>query len=89
MDSCNVRGTQSVSKKSCLGSGCQTTSEEHYWNRMVFRTKPNELGEVVRNIARLVTQGYNQQYGIDYTETFDLVARLEAISRRDSTCMWY
>jgi len=56
---------------------------------MVFRTKPNELGEVVRNIARLVTQGYNQQYGIDYTETFDLVARLEAISRRDSTCMWY
>ncbi|GKB28417.1 retrovirus-related pol polyprotein from transposon TNT 1-94 [Tanacetum coccineum] len=29
--------------------------------------------------ARLVAQGYNQQEGIDYDETFALVARLEAI----------
>ena len=34
---------------------------------------------IIRNKARLVAQGYNQQEGIDYEETFALVARLEAI----------
>ena len=34
---------------------------------------------MVRNKARLVAQGYNQQEGIDFTETFAPVARLEAI----------
>ncbi|MEX5533457.1 reverse transcriptase domain-containing protein, partial [Pseudomonas syringae] len=47
--------------------------------KWVFRNKLNEKGEVVRNKARLVAQGYSQQEGIDYTETFAPVARLEAI----------
>jgi len=47
--------------------------------KLVFKNKMNEQGEVVRNKARLVTQGYSQQEGIDYTETFAPVARLEAI----------
>ncbi|WVZ75996.1 hypothetical protein U9M48_024003 [Paspalum notatum var. saurae] len=34
---------------------------------------------VVRNKARLVTQGFCQKEGIDYAETFASVARLEAI----------
>ncbi|GJT49018.1 retrovirus-related pol polyprotein from transposon TNT 1-94 [Tanacetum coccineum] len=34
---------------------------------------------VIKNKARIVAQGYNQQEGIDYDETFALVARLEAI----------
>ena len=29
--------------------------------------------------ARLVVEGYNQQEGTNFTETFDLVARLETI----------
>jgi vacuolar-type H+-ATPase catalytic subunit A/Vma1 len=47
--------------------------------KWVFRNKFNEQGEVVKNKARLVAQGYSQQEGIDYTETFSPVARLEAI----------
>ena len=47
--------------------------------RWVFRNKLDESGKVVRNKARLVAQGYNQQEGIDFTETFAPVARLEAI----------
>ncbi|GJS25276.1 retrovirus-related pol polyprotein from transposon TNT 1-94 [Tanacetum coccineum] len=38
-----------------------------------------ENGIVSRNEARLVAQGYNQQEGIDYDETYALVARLESI----------
>ncbi|GJW64251.1 integrase, catalytic region, zinc finger, CCHC-type containing protein [Tanacetum coccineum] len=34
---------------------------------------------VIRNKARLVAKGYSQQEGIDFKESFSLVARLEAI----------
>nr|GEU47589.1 copia protein [Tanacetum cinerariifolium] len=40
--------------------------------------KVDENGVVSRNKARLVTQGYNQK-GIDYDETYALVARFESI----------
>ena len=39
----------------------------------------DESGNVVRNKARLVAQGYTQIEGIDFEETFAPVARLEAI----------
>nr|GEV95177.1 retrovirus-related Pol polyprotein from transposon TNT 1-94 [Tanacetum cinerariifolium] len=48
-------------------------------SRWVFRKKRDETRIVIKNKARLVTQGYNQQGGIDYNETFAPVARLEAI----------
>nr|GEV32790.1 copia protein [Tanacetum cinerariifolium] len=47
--------------------------------KWVFRNKLDENGNVSRNKARLVAQGYNQQEGIDYDETYTLVARLESI----------
>ncbi|WCJ44342.1 Retrovirus-related Pol polyprotein from transposon RE1 [Euphorbia peplus] len=47
--------------------------------RWVLKNKLDEFGNVVRNKARLVAQGYSQQEGIDYGETFAPVARLEAI----------
>nr|GEW48873.1 retrovirus-related Pol polyprotein from transposon TNT 1-94 [Tanacetum cinerariifolium] len=43
------------------------------------RNKLDENGIVSRNKARLVAQGYNQQEGIDYDDTYALVARLESI----------
>ncbi|GJV62446.1 retrovirus-related pol polyprotein from transposon TNT 1-94 [Tanacetum coccineum] len=47
--------------------------------KWVFRNKLDENGAVSRNKARLVAQGYNQQEGIDYDETYAPVARLESI----------
>jgi len=47
--------------------------------KWVFMNKLNEQGEVTKNKTRLVAQGYSQQEGIDYTEIFAPVARLEAI----------
>ncbi|GJZ02779.1 ribonuclease H-like domain-containing protein [Tanacetum coccineum] len=47
--------------------------------KWVYRNKKDERGVVVRNKARLVTQGHRQEKGIDYDEVFAPVARIEAI----------
>ncbi|GJS44987.1 retrovirus-related pol polyprotein from transposon TNT 1-94 [Tanacetum coccineum] len=47
--------------------------------KWVFRKKLDENGIVSRNKARLAAQGYNQQEGINYDETYAPVARLESI----------
>ncbi|GKC06516.1 retrovirus-related pol polyprotein from transposon TNT 1-94, partial [Tanacetum coccineum] len=47
--------------------------------KWVFRNKLDENGVVSQNKARLVAQGYNQQKGIDYDETYAPDARLESI----------
>lgn len=39
----------------------------------------NEEGNIVRHKARLVCKGYSQVEGIDFEETFALMARIEAI----------
>ena len=47
--------------------------------KWIYQNKQDEHGQVVRNKARLVAQGYTQVEGIDFDETFPPVARLEAI----------
>ncbi|GJX63777.1 retrovirus-related pol polyprotein from transposon TNT 1-94 [Tanacetum coccineum] len=47
--------------------------------KWVFKNKLDENVVVSRNKARLVAQGYNQQEGIDFDETYAPVARLESI----------
>nr|GEX86462.1 retrovirus-related Pol polyprotein from transposon TNT 1-94 [Tanacetum cinerariifolium] len=41
--------------------------------------KLDELGGILKNKARLVARGYRQKESIDFEESFDPVARLEAI----------
>nr|GEY12452.1 hypothetical protein [Tanacetum cinerariifolium] len=43
------------------------------------KVKLDELGGILKNKARLVACGYRQEEGIDFEESFALVARLEAI----------
>jgi hypothetical protein len=47
--------------------------------KWVFRNKQDEHGVVKRNKARLVAKGYSQVEGLDFDETYALVARLESI----------
>jgi hypothetical protein len=47
--------------------------------KWVFKNKQGEDGEIVRNKAHLVAQGFSQVVGLDFGETFSPVARLEAI----------
>jgi hypothetical protein len=47
--------------------------------KCVFKNKHGEDGEIVRNKARLVSQGFSQVEGLDFGETFAHGARLEAI----------
>ncbi|GJY11495.1 retrovirus-related pol polyprotein from transposon TNT 1-94 [Tanacetum coccineum] len=47
--------------------------------KWVFRNMLDDNGIVSQNKVRLVAQGYNQQKGIDYDETYAPVARLDSI----------
>ncbi|GJY16322.1 retrovirus-related pol polyprotein from transposon TNT 1-94 [Tanacetum coccineum] len=47
--------------------------------KWIYKVKLDEYGDVLKNKARLVDKGYRQEEGIDFKETFSLVARIEAI----------
>ncbi|GKE18361.1 retrovirus-related pol polyprotein from transposon TNT 1-94 [Tanacetum coccineum] len=55
----------------------QIESADHF--EPIRKNKMDENGIVIKNKARLVAQGYNQQERINYEETFAPVARFEAI----------
>nr|GFA91092.1 copia protein [Tanacetum cinerariifolium] len=47
--------------------------------KWLFKNKHDEEQTVIRNKSRLVVRGYHQEEGIDFEESFTLVARMEAI----------
>nr|GEW35429.1 retrovirus-related Pol polyprotein from transposon TNT 1-94 [Tanacetum cinerariifolium] len=78
----NIKESRNHPLENVIGNLNQRTIRSQAQNqktKWVIRNKLDENGIVSRNKARLVAQGYNQQEGIDYDETYALVARLESI----------
>ncbi|GJU88792.1 retrovirus-related pol polyprotein from transposon TNT 1-94 [Tanacetum coccineum] len=47
--------------------------------KWIFKVKTDEFGGVLKNKGRLVAQGFKQEEGIDFEESFAPVTRIEAI----------
>ncbi|GJY11290.1 retrovirus-related pol polyprotein from transposon TNT 1-94 [Tanacetum coccineum] len=47
--------------------------------KWIYKVKTDEFGRVLKNKARLVAQGFKQEEGINFEESFAPVARIEAI----------
>ncbi|GJZ62911.1 retrovirus-related pol polyprotein from transposon TNT 1-94 [Tanacetum coccineum] len=47
--------------------------------KWIYKVKTDEFGMVLKNKARLVAQGFRQEEGIDFEESFAPVVRIEAI----------
>nr|GEX18435.1 retrovirus-related Pol polyprotein from transposon TNT 1-94 [Tanacetum cinerariifolium] len=47
--------------------------------KWIYKNKLDEYGDVLKNKDRLVAKGYRQKEGIDFEESFALVAHIEAI----------
>ncbi|GJT74030.1 retrovirus-related pol polyprotein from transposon TNT 1-94 [Tanacetum coccineum] len=50
-----------------------------FFDAFLTTVKTDEFGGVLKNKARLVTQGFEKKEGINFEESFALVARIEAI----------
>ncbi|GKE67464.1 retrovirus-related pol polyprotein from transposon TNT 1-94, partial [Tanacetum coccineum] len=59
----------------CYFDAFLTSVEPHNFKQV----KKDESGGVLKNKARLVAQGFRQEEGIDFEESFAPVARIEAI----------
>nr|GEX28355.1 integrase, catalytic region, zinc finger, CCHC-type, peptidase aspartic, catalytic [Tanacetum cinerariifolium] len=57
----------------------QTNTMWCYFDAFLTSVKTDEFGMVLKNKARLVAQGFRQEEGIDFEESFAPVARIEAI----------
>nr|GEZ90468.1 retrotransposon protein, putative, unclassified [Tanacetum cinerariifolium] len=53
--------------------------------KWIYKVKTDESCRVLKNKARLVAQGFKQEEGIDFEDSFAPVARIEAIRAVDLT----
>ena len=78
--------------KQAMDAEIQSIERNHTWSlttlpvgakaigvNWIYNTKLNELGEIDKFKARLVLKGYAQEYGVDYTEVFAPVDRMDTV----------
>ncbi|KAL6311043.1 hypothetical protein AAG906_011714 [Vitis piasezkii] len=70
----SIEKNQTYWKLTDLPAGAKTIGVK--W---IYKTKLNELGEVNKYKARLVAKGYSQQQGVDFTEIYAPVARMDTV----------
>ncbi|KAL6321847.1 hypothetical protein AAG906_035546 [Vitis piasezkii] len=69
-----VASTDPINYEEAVMTGAKTIGVK--W---IYKTKLNELGEVNKYKARLVAKGYSQQQGVDFTEIYAPVARMDTV----------
>lgn len=87
-----INSSQSVHWKEAMQNEMKSLQENQTWEltalpedakaipcKWVFRVKTNPNGSIDKYKARLVVKGFNQRYGVDYSETFSPVAKLSTI----------
>ena len=47
--------------------------------KWIYKIKTRSDGSIERYKSRLVAKGFTQEYGIDYEETFVLIARISSV----------
>ncbi|CAL2248059.1 unnamed protein product [Prunus armeniaca] len=70
MASCYARRTQLVCSKGAWYLVPRPTDTNIIGTKWIFKNKSDELGNVIRNKARLVAQGCTQMEDVDFDETF-------------------
>ena len=69
-----------------------TLSKNHTWDlvtlppgksvvgcKWIYKIKTHSNGSIERYKTRLIVKSFTQEYGVDYEETFTLVARISSI----------
>lgn len=65
--------------KSNLGTCIKSKGHRAYFPQMVYKIKHHTYGSIDRHKPDLVARGFSQQYGLDYNETFNPVAKLTSV----------
>jgi len=73
---CNELRVTSLGKESYMAYYFTPPGKRVIGCKWIYRTKYHLDGIVDKHKARLVAQGYSQQFGVDYDETFAPVAKM-------------
>eukprot|EP00258_Populus_trichocarpa_P034009 XP_024450028.1 uncharacterized protein LOC112326471 [Populus trichocarpa] len=57
----------------------EAVQDENWSIKWVYKTKYNERGEIDKHKTRLIAKGYSPKHGIDYTEVFAPVTRMDTV----------